>query len=249
MIKWQRLLIRVTPPPDPVRLAHHRVLNTLYQTACAVCRVPRDGPICPECHRGLWRETRRAVGDEVLLPGSPIRGWSLGAYRGRLRRGIRALKFEGALELAHELGRRLAETVPDDLLPEGSVIVPVPMHPDRRRERGFNHVAPLAWQLARHRGLPSDGRLLERTRSAPSSPHQSREARQSRVMGAFRLAPGKRAPASVVLVDDVWTTGATARAVLGTLREAGVADLTFVALARALPAPLKYPHAESRSDR
>ncbi len=239
MTIWRKWGSRFLLPPDPGRLWRDRLLSTLYTSGCGVCRVPEAGPLCPECRRGLWRETRRAVGEEAPVPGSPIRGWSLGLYRGRLRRAIRALKFEGGLELAHVLGHRLSEAVPDELLPPGATIVPVPMHPLRRRERGFDHVAPLAWYLARTRGLMPSMRLLERIRLAPPSHLQGKESRRSRAEGAFRLTPGTRPPRAVVLVDDVWTTGATARAVLETLQHAGVEQLTFVALARALPGRLE----------
>ena len=239
MNSWENWGSRFVLPPDPVRLWRDRLLSTLYTTGCAVCRVPEAGPLCPECRRGLWRETRRVVGEEAPVPGRPIRGWSLGLYRRRLRRAIRALKFEGALELAHVLGQRLAETVPDELLRPDAMVVPVPLHPQRRRERGFDHVAPLAWHLARSRGLRPSMQLLERIRLAPPSHLQGKESRQSRAEGAFRLTPGARPPRAVVLVDDVWTTGATARAVLGTLAEAGVEHLSIVALARALPGRLE----------
>ena len=229
---------RTHVPPDAPRLWRARLIRSLYETPCALCRVPGEGAICPECDRRLWRATRHPLGgEEGPLEGAT--GWSMGVYRGVLRRAIRALKFEGALEVGHVLGERLAEHVHSLPMPAGTVVAPIPLHRSRRRERGHDQVAPLAWHLARRLRAPYAPMLLERERAAPPSHGLDRESRKRLAAGAFRLRPGASVPKGVILVDDVWTTGATARSALQTLKTAGVDWLGFVALARTQPGHLQ----------
>jgi ComF family protein len=117
---------------------------------------------------------------------------------------------------------------------DAELVVPVPLHPARLRQRGFNPAALLARALARARGVPLAPRALERVRDTPSQTGLHRRARARNVAGAFRVRPGARIPARVWLVDDVVTTGATLREAARALRRAGARRVIALCAARTL---------------
>jgi ComF family protein len=151
---------------------------------------------------------------------------------------VHALKYEAFQELAPWLGRRLAIAA-RATLGRNLVLVPVPLHASRRRERGFNQSVLLARAAARHLGCPVTEDLLERRRATRPQARLESAARAANVAGAFvRRAPLPAGGERIVVVDDVVTTGATVRAVLDALGAGRHAVLTLCAAAEALrPAP------------
>lgn len=194
-------------------------LALLPQRRCRCGRRLSDAPECGRCRRGL----------------EPVAaGLSLGPFAGPLRAAIHELKYRGKRKVARRLAQALL-AVPGaaELLPADSVLVPVPLHPRRERERGFNQAERLAAALSDARCLRHEPRALVRRLDTPSQTGLSARERRENVAGAFavrrRAAVAGR---SVVLVDDVLTTGATARACARALRDAGAADVRIVVAAR-----------------
>lgn len=144
---------------------------------------------------------------------------------------VRNLKYRGVWRLAEPMGRHMAKAF-EALQPTGAdCLVPVPMHPKRRRERGFNHAALLAEQAARCLELPML-EALTRTRDTRQQARLSDSERLSNLEGAFWLnaeVKGRR----VILVDDVRTTGATANACSSVLRSGGAAAVYLLCFALA----------------
>ncbi len=142
---------------------------------------------------------------------------------------LHELKYGGQMGVGLVLGRRLGSAVGSVLDPgEFSGCVPVPLHPVRRRERGYNQCALLCRGLAGATGVPGMESLLKRTRPTPSQTSLGVGERMANVDGAFacRRRAGRRiAGGSLLLVDDVLTTGATLRACGMVLRRAGVRRL------------------------
>ncbi len=163
---------------------------------------------------------------------------SAALYRGRLRAAIHRFKFEGRRELGPVLGALLADFVrATPALIVAEVILPVPLHASRLRQRGFNHATLLAERVAEALRLPMvDGALV---RIAPTLPQTSlgRMERFANVRGAFSVDP-RRGPllrgCGLLLVDDVLTSGATAAACAQVLLSAGAAEVRVATLARAL---------------
>jgi len=156
------------------------------------------------------------------------RARAIGAYDGALRAIIHALKYEGRRSLA----RRLAALMRDragDLIESADAAVPVPLHRSRLRERGFNQAA----DLARHLGPPVV-RALGRVRATPTQTSLPASQRHRNVRHAF--GPTRHMDAlqghTVLLVDDVSTTGATLEACARVLKEAGVREVVAVTAAR-----------------
>lgn len=210
--------------------------SLLFPARCAGCRGealenPDERPLCEECWRRLpWAEPAR------LPRSSPLDGAvSVWAYEGPARELVQALKYRGMLWLVPFLGRELARAA--RRLPGGETadaVTAVPLHPTRLRERTFNQADALARCLAQELGLPCRLGLLRRRLPTHAQPGLSRKERFRNVRGAFQAAeaPASPAPAHVLLVDDVLTTGATAETCALALKAAGVARVTVVTLAR-----------------
>jgi ComF family protein len=147
---------------------------------------------------------------------------------------VNELKFHRQWRLAEPLGDLLAgATFP--LLPAVDVIAPVPLHPTRRRERGFNQAELLARRCGRRLGRPVRADLLARICATPSQVRLSTAERHANVRGAFAARPAAAAEVAgraVLLVDDVCTSGATLTAAAAALHAAGAAAVWGAAVAR-----------------
>ena len=131
------------------------------------------------------------------------------------------LKYHGRAEYAEFYGRMLAETFGEDWKRLGiKVLAPVPVHGKRLRERGYNQAELLADAISDISGIPVDTELIIRSSSTVAQKKLSREERSLNLRSAFQ--PGKNVPPDTVLVvDDIYTTGATADACAGVLLAAG----------------------------
>jgi ComF family protein len=159
---------------------------------------------------------------------------ALGPHQGALAQAVHQLKYRAVADLARELATRLQPALTPD-----QTLVPVPLHPDRERERGFNQAQLLAVALARGSGLPL-ARALVRTRPTRSQVGLSAAARRQNVQGAFAALPP--VPPRAVLIDDVITTGATLRECARALRQAGAQQVSALVVAFApLPAARSAP--------
>ena len=155
-------------------------------------------------------------------------------YEGVAKTLLVALKYRGRLSLAPFLGNLLARSVRERLGPDpADGIVPVPLHPTRLRARGFNQATALARLLSEELDLPCFKELLIRRKPTPPQVQLPREERLVNVAGAFALEPNPFIRLShLILVDDIFTTGATANACSELLKEAGAARVTVVTVAR-----------------
>jgi competence protein ComFC len=189
-------------------------------------RVP--GIVCNICGRPLPGLTRRE-GEPLLCPACRERTYaferarSFAVYEGAVVRAILLLRFEQIEPLGAWFAERLAELLrtEGDAL-DADVVVPVPLHRQRERERGYNQAALLSKPLAKRLRLPHKAVLLMRTRARPDKQVLSLEERWESVRGAFATRPGSQVDnLCVLLVDDVLTTGATLDACARALRDAG----------------------------
>jgi predicted amidophosphoribosyltransferase len=211
---------------------------------CAACLAPgrrAADVLCGACRRALaWLPARRC--DRCALPLArchsgrcPARAapfcaaWAAVAYEGVARDALHALKFAAARPLANVMAAHIAAGAPPALL-TGSVVA-VPPHPGRRRARGFDPAELLARALASRTGLPLE-HALRRTGGAARQVGAPRHVR--RAPGRLAITASGRAPAEVLLVDDVHTTGATLAASAGALLAAGAERVAAVTWARAL---------------
>ncbi len=147
-------------------------------------------------------------------------------------RALTAFKYGRARRLGRRLAATMARRVPD---PTVDVLIPMPLHPRRLRERGFNQSAVMARHLGRALGRPCTFTALHRIRDTPSQTALSLAERAANVADAFAVARADRiTDRRVLLIDDVWTSGATARAAAAALRAAGAASVDVLTFARVL---------------
>jgi ComF family protein len=158
---------------------------------------------------------------------------------------VHALKYGGWEAAAAPMGERMAAVpLPPDVADEAVLVVPVPVSRSRLRERGYNQAEMLAAVVARASGRRLEPGLLIRTRATESQTALHPDERRANVAHAFAVAAGRSAELHrehVLLVDDVWTTGATAAACAETLLEAGARAVSVLSFARA-------PAARQRTD-
>jgi competence protein ComFC len=168
------------------------------------------------------------------------RARSFAEYEGALVRAIVILKFEQIEPLAGWFATRLAEiALREREAFQADIVVPVPLHSQRQRERGYNQANLIAKPLARKLGLPCLSVLLMRTRARPDKQILTFRERWNSVRGAFATRPGSRVDnLRVLLVDDVMTTGATLDACARALRKAGAKSVVALTVARAARQPV-----------
>lgn len=201
-----------------------RLIDLLAPPECAACRiaVPHLRAFCPSCAATI----RRPDGAPDL--GLPLHAAFL--YGGALSTAITRWKFEDALGVGTRLCELFAAAMLDSV-PAGALLVPVPLHPRRLAERGFNPAALLARRLAQHSGARFDPALLRRHRDTPQQSRLGRRERTHNVDAAFQSSPIDATP--VVLIDDVCTTGSTLRACRVALAAAGAGPTSAAVLALA----------------
>jgi ComF family protein len=154
-------------------------------------------------------------------------------YGGAVAEAITAFKYTPRADLARPLADLLARGLPRLRGASPHVVIPVPLHPSRLAERGFNQSALLARPIARALDATFAPLALMRTRNTPRQASLDRSSRAWNVDGAFRVRPPYRVQgAHILLVDDVRTTGSTIAACEGVLREAGAASVRSLVIAR-----------------
>lgn len=205
--------------------------------ACLAGLCPRGGPKCPVCGRFL-----EGAGDDHICArcGADAPPFSIhrscGAYGGILKDVILLFKYKKFAPLSRPLAEYAAAclTAEAGLWEGADLLIPVPLHPSRRRERGFNQSRLLARDLSRLRGVRAiDGCLVKR-RNVPPQAGLRADEREKNVRGAYAVMRGRRlAGKTVVLVDDVYTTGATIGECSRVLAEAGAREVRAITLAQA----------------
>ncbi len=206
-------------------------MQTLPEPLCAQCGRPivsaavAEGISLPQCH--LCRHGKYAF-DFAR---------SFGAYTPRMSRAILLLKYGNVAPLGAWFARRLANLVERQPLGfAADAVVPVPLDRGRLRERGYNQAELIAKPLSRLLGIPFRSYLLVRTRPRPNQLRLTRRDRWETVRGAYAThKTAKVDKLRVILVDDVFTTGATLDACSRVLKGAGAARVVGLTVARALP--------------
>jgi ComF family protein len=224
------------------------ICHRLGAWLCAACIEEIDliqPPVCTHC--GLPLETsipnpgNRTLCDRCQhTPPALDALRSLAYHGGPLRAAIHEFKYRDLRTLAVPLARLMAERwaalAPG---PDFGAIVPVPLHPRRQRERGYNQAALLARELGTCFAKPVEESVLVRTRATAPQVGLSPVERQHNVQGAFRCTSDDLSGMHVLLVDDVCTTGSTLESACLALREAGVTSVQAYTLARAKPSGLE----------
>lgn len=237
----------------PVLSASGRLLRTVldlvWPPACAACGepawegdglcarcaayLPASGPRCAHCGRPVGPYARpgpcmRCEDESGRLDGVV----TAYAYRGVARDLVLGLKFRARLEAAPPLGRALAAAILEARIP-GDLIVPVPLSRRRRRARGYDQAVLLAAEVEAALPIPWDPHALLRRRDTPPQTALPRLRRGRGPRGAFRARRSRVRGRSILLVDDVLTSGGTANACASALKRAGALSVVAAVACRA----------------
>lgn len=191
----------------------------LREAGCSICGVPLQATEADRCGACIARPPRIARTRAAVIYGELSRGLAI------------RLKYGRKVALARTMAHFMAPLV--DTEGRLAILMPVPLHRSRLWQRGFNQSALIARELQKRTGLRSEMGALRRVRRTPPLKGMSVQQRRRTMAGAFRVDPAMNLKgATVVLVDDVLTTGSTANACARALHNAGVERVELVAWAR-----------------
>jgi competence protein ComFC len=246
--------------PDPKRLLAHlraswgAILDFLLPAFCELCQSPlRPGEriVCDACWSSVTSPANGGC-PRCAAPFTPFEGACpacartsyafkgvlvVGPYDGTLGQLIRLMKYRPMPDLARRLGERLGQRVAGTpLVRSTNVVVPVPLHRAKSRERGFCQTTVMAREVARSLEVPLGSSVLRRTKWTRSQTKLSWPERRENVRGAFAQGGGHRPHnQKVLLVDDVFTSGATADEAAKVLLDLGAREVVVAAVARTPP--------------
>lgn len=237
----------------PIAVAGGRFLDLLMPPQCLHCDAPvgSRGSLCAACWTSLKLIERPfcerlalpfgydpgagALSPEAIADPPPFgRLRAVAGFEGAARELVHRLKYRDRLDLAAAMARWMARAAAE-LVPAAELVVPVPLYRWRLWGRRFNQSAELAAALAREIGRPMPPLALQRIKPTRRQVGLSAEQRRDNVRGAFAVDPQRRgeiAGRHVLLVDDVYTTGATAKAATRALLRAGATGVDVAVFAR-----------------
>ncbi len=209
------------------------LLNLFLESQCPLCQRSTAKDFCPDCQRQLIR-CQIAKPEKFWRGELPIFSW--GIYGGALKRALAVLKYENQPQVAQVLGYWLADAWgKSSFASKGDLtVVPIPLHPKKQQERGYNQAELLAESFCQVTGLSLARHGLERVRETEALFSMSAVEREENLAAAFTLGKGfrHRIPKTpILLLDDIYTTGATARASALVLRQHGMKVFGIVAIA------------------
>lgn len=207
-------------------------LDLLFQSQCPLCQRSSLSLLCQDCQKKLKAcqcHDRQERQGEL-----PVFAWGL--YGGALRQSLRALKYDNQSKLARPLGQWLGQAwlASPHATGRSLTVVPIPMHATKQKQRGFNQAELIARSFCQYTGLPLQSHGLIRLRQTEAQFGLSSAEREQNLINAFALNPRwrDRRPPTVLLIDDIYTTGATARAAAAALRQHQVIVDGLVAVAK-----------------
>lgn len=207
------------------------LLNLFFKPPCPLCDRPAEAQLCVYCQKQILRcqiPPRKQISGEI-----PLLVW--GQYKGALKQAIIALKYNNHPEIAQPLGYYLADAwlKTPTLADQPLLVVPIPMFPEKQKKRGFNQAELIAHHFCQVTGFPLKSQGLERVRDTQAQFSLSVQERQDNLKEAFRLGKDLRKTknSSVLIIDDIYTTGATVKAAISTFKKHQIQVAGILAIA------------------
>ncbi len=225
------------------------LVEILFPRRCPICDKPVDKmgryictkcrpkikyikePFCMKCGKGLRDDTLEYCEDCKNSDHIFTRGRALYEYD-TVKEAIYRLKYDDRMEYADFFGKDLAKKLGKEVQSwKADAIIPVPLHKDREKQRGYNQANLLAKALGRELDIPVKENFILRSRGTLAQKKLNVKERQNNLKNAFKIGQNDVKLKTVIVVDDIYTTGATMDAVARCLKLAGVREVYFVSLA------------------
>lgn len=208
------------------------VLNFVLKIDCPLCHRSTANPLCLDCHRRL--ECDRCSHPAQYWQNNPkVFAW--GNYAHTLKRTISVMKYDRHPELAIPLGQLLAQSWLQTAIHQEiqkPAIVPIPLHAKKQQQRGFNQAELIARAFCKVTGYPLYAQGLQRIRATEALFNLSPTQREQAIAQAFELGKNFRPKAPVLLIDDIYTTGATVRSSIQVLHRHGIRVMGVAVVAK-----------------
>jgi ComF family protein len=203
--------------------------NLFLQSNCPLCQRPSHNEFCSSCTKQLQK---CQLTDPFLRSQQmPVFAW--GSYGGILKRAIAVLKYNNCPEAARPLGQWLGEywLQKTPYYPQNIVVAPIPLHPSKLKIRGFNQAELIAKSFCETTGFKLKVKGLQRVRDTEALHSLAMNQRQSNLENAFALGQGLPRYSNVLLIDDIYTTGATAKSAAIALCNGGITVIGLATIA------------------
>lgn len=208
------------------------VLNFLFPPVCSVCGKVDKNWLCPNCQKRVERLEKACVVEiehkkyEKLL--------YIFQYESLVRKLILRYKFSNQAYLNHFFAQMIAKNVENrKLLQQYDLIIPVPMHQKKMQKRGYNQTELVANELSKILQIPTKNDILLKVVNTVTQSKLGGKARQSNIQHAFFVKNDREVEdKKIILLDDIYTTGATSQECSRVLKEAGVAEILVLVLAK-----------------
>lgn len=201
---------------------------------CGICRTKLSyirGHFCQRCGKPLLLEGEEYCRDCRRKEHQFDRGRAPFLYDQVMRESIAGYKYGGRREYAAFYAEEILSRCAKDMLGwQGEAFLPIPLHPSRRRKRGFNQAELLARELSRRSGIPADAGILVRRKKTRAQKELNDQERLTNLKDAFSVRKGRVPYQNIILVDDIYTTGSTMDAAARVLKENGAKRVYFVCI-------------------
>jgi len=190
-----------------------------------------EEPRCMRCGKSLDQEEEEYCRDCGREPGYYEQGYSLWAHRGAVSKAVYDFKYKNKRRYGEVFAAEMAAHFAESLSGWGiQEIIPIPLHRSRRRARGYNQAELLAEGLGRILDIPVQKQALFRVKKTVPQKSLDNKGRTANMRGAFALSGQYQPKASVLLVDDIYTTGSTINGAAKMLRKAGAEKVYFLTI-------------------
>ncbi|WP_341875782.1 ComF family protein [Defluviitalea saccharophila] len=232
---WVDLLLDLVYPPRCIFCTSIIPIQE-ERGICKACKSALpfvEGKVCEKCGKPIQDSKERTTCFDCVK-NTPVydRGWAVFIYEGMVKEAIYRFKYGGHKEYAKYLGKFMADKIKDQVLEEGfDLIIPIPIHKNRKRKRGYNQAEELAKEISKALNIPMDASILTRVKETRPQSGLSIMQRQNNLKKAFKLADSINLDQmKILLVDDIYTTGTTINYCTTLLKKRGAKMVCFLSL-------------------
>lgn len=207
---------------------YSKVANILYQAPCPICQRSSRQVVCVDCDRQIQACKNHEFRQGQVESEIPLYCW--GKYDQALKRAIEVCKYDQSPQIAYYLGQQMAKSWVAPV-PSSCALVPIPLHRQKQKLRGFNQAEQLARGFGDDLGIACRPDLLRRVKNTqPQFQMADVQARLENLRGAFLANPSHGQ--AVIIVDDIYTTGTTVRQAIAALRAVKTSVMAVIGLAQ-----------------